>query len=55
MPTLGASMAASLAAWVLEDLLSRYTNLPVRAFLSLVVFVCVFYRVRRFLVELRGQ
>jgi hypothetical protein len=55
MPTLGASIVASLVAWVLDDLISPFANMPVRVLANLAVTVWVFYRVRRFLVELRGQ
>jgi hypothetical protein len=55
MPTLGASLAASLAAWFLDDLIASFANVPVRVVVNLLVSVWVFYAVRRYLIELRGR
>jgi hypothetical protein len=54
MPTLGASLAASFAAWLLDDLIAPFANLPIRVVVNLAVSVWVFYAVRRRLRELRG-
>jgi hypothetical protein len=55
MPTIGASIAASLVAWTIDDLLAPVANLPIRLLVNLVVSVFVFYAVRRYLIELRGR
>lgn len=55
MPTIGASIAASLAAWVLDDLISPYTSLFFRIMINLVVSIGVFYWARGALLDLRGR
>lgn len=55
MPTIGASVAASVVAWLLDDLIAPFTNLPVRVLINVAVSVWVFYLVRRRLRELRGD
>ena len=55
MPTLGASVVASAATWLLDDLVSPYANIPVRLLVNLVVSVWVFYATRSWLRELRGD
>ncbi len=48
-------MAASVVAWLLDDLLSSWAGLPLRVTVNLVVSVLVFLYVRRWLTELRGD
>src|SRR5579863_9878348 len=55
MPTIGASVAASLVTWVIDDAISGFANLTVRIIVSLVVSVLVYYRTRRYLLDLRGD
>lgn len=55
MPTIGASIAASLLTWMLDDVISPYTNLFFRIMINLVVSIVVFYWARRALVDLRGR
>ena len=55
MPTIGASLAASIAAWLLDDLIAPFSNLPVRVLVNVAVSVWVFYVTRRWLRELRGD
>jgi hypothetical protein len=46
---------ASVAGWILDDLISPYANLPVRLLVNLVVSVWVFYATRSWLRDLRGD
>jgi hypothetical protein len=55
VPTIGASIAASVVTWVLDDLISPHVSLFFRIMINLVVSILVFYRARRALVDLRGR
>lgn len=53
MPTVGASVAAMLAGWVIDDMLRPYLGLGLTLMLSLVVSTAVFFFARKWLRELR--
>lgn len=55
MPTLGASLAASLAAWLVDALVSPVANTPIRILANLAVSVWVFVLAKRWLRDLRGD
>ncbi len=55
MPSLVAAAVASLAGWVLDDLLQPYLGMGMTLVLTLVVSTLVFFYVRRWLVDLRGK
>ena len=55
MPSLAAAGVASLAGWVLDELIQPYLGMGVTLVLSFVVSTLIFFYVRRWLVELRGQ
>ena len=55
MPSLAAAAVASLAGWILDDLLQPYLGMGVTLVLSLVVSTLMFFYVRSWLVELRGK
>lgn len=55
MPSLMAAAVASLAGWVLDELLQPYLGTGVTLVLSLVASTLVFFYVRSWLVELRGK
>ena len=54
MPTIGAMAVASLASYVVGDLISGFASLPVQLIAGTGVFYGVFFPVRRWLRELRG-
>ncbi len=55
MPSLVAAAVASLAGWVLDDLIQPYLGMGVTLVLTLVVSTLIFFYVRRWLVDLRGK
>lgn len=55
MPTLGASMAALLAGWMIDDLLQPFLGLGATLLLSLVGSTIVFFMARKWLLDLRGR
>ena len=55
MPSLAAAAVASLAGFVLDDLLRPYLGMSVTLVLTLVASTLVFFYVRRWLVDLRGR
>ena len=55
MPSLAAAGVASLAGWIFDELFAPYLGMGVTLVLSFVVSTLVFFYVRRWLVELRGQ
>jgi membrane protein implicated in regulation of membrane protease activity len=55
MPTIGAAIAASIAAWLVDELISSFAGTPVRVLVNLVLSVLVFVFVKRWLRELRGD
>ena len=54
MPTIGASVFASIAGWIVDSILEPWAPLFARIMIGLVVSTAVFYRVRYKLRELRG-
>jgi hypothetical protein len=55
LPSLAATVAASLAGWILDELFEQYLGMGVTLVLSFVVSTLTFFYVRRWLVELRGR
>ena len=55
MPSVVAAAVASLAGWVLDDLLRPYLGMGVTLVLTLVASTLMFFYVRRWLVDLRGK
>ena len=54
MPTIGASIAATLASWLVDALISSFAGIYVRALVGLAVSIWVFYVARKWLLDLRG-
>ncbi len=54
MPTIGAMAVATLASYLVGDLISGFASLPVQLVAGTGVFYAVYFPVRRWLVELRG-
>jgi len=55
VPTIGASVFASIAGWIVDSILEPWAPLFARIMIGLVVSTLVFYRVRYKLRELRGD
>ncbi len=55
MPSLVAAATASLAGYVLDDLVQPYLGTGMTMLLTLVASTLIFFYVRRWLVDLRGQ
>jgi hypothetical protein len=55
VPTIGASVAASLAGWLVDGLIQPVFDTGVALILSLVVSTVVFFLARRWLIDLRGR
>jgi hypothetical protein len=55
MPSLGAGLAAMLAGWVIDALVEPYLGVGLTLMLSLVGSTGVFFVVKRWLNDLRGQ
>jgi len=55
LPSLAAGVVASLAGWMIEDLLQAYLGTGVTLVVSLVASSLTFVFVRRWLIELRGR
>jgi len=55
VPSLAAAGVASLAGWIFDELFERYLGMGVTLLLSFVVSTLIFFYVRRWLLELRGQ
>jgi hypothetical protein len=53
VPTLVAGVAASLAAFLVEEALRPYLDVRIKALISLVVLLGIFYVTRRWLMRLR--
>ncbi len=53
MPTLGAMALASLASYVVGDLIASFSSLPVQLVAGTAVFYVVYFPARRWLLELR--
>jgi len=55
VPSLAAAGVASLAGWILDELFEPYLGMGVTLLLSFVASTLIFFYVRKWLVELRGQ
>ncbi len=55
LPTLMAGLVGSVVGWLIEDLTRPFLPLPIRAALGLAAAVAVFFPVRNWLRELRGD
>lgn len=55
MPFIGASLAATLAGFVVDSLLEPWASMFVRIMVGLVVSTIVFYWARAKLLDLRGD
>jgi hypothetical protein len=55
MPTLYATLAASILAWLFDDLLGSALPLVLRLLADLIVSTLAFYFVRRFFANLREE
>ena len=55
MPTIGAMAVASVVSYAAGDLVAGFASLPVQLLVGMAVFYGVFYPVRRWLIELRGD
>jgi len=55
VPTIGASLAASLAGWAVDGLIQPLLGTGVALVLSLTLSTVVFFVARRWLIDLRGR
>ena len=55
MPSLVAGLVASLAGWMIDDLVQPYLGMGVTLALSLAFSTTIFFVARRWLTELRGR
>jgi hypothetical protein len=55
VPSLAAGLVASLAGWMVEDLVEPHLGMGFALILSLVSSTVVFYAARKWLIELRGR
>lgn len=55
MPSLAAGVVASLAGWMIDDLVQPYLGAGTTLVLSFASSTVLFFVVRRWLVELRGR
>jgi hypothetical protein len=55
MPSLAAGLMASVAGWLIDDLVQPYLGVGARVVLSLVCSTVIFFIARRWLRELRGR
>ena len=55
MPSLVAGLVASLAGWLIGDLVQPYLGMGVTMILSLACSTVVFFVARKWLIELRGR
>ena len=55
MPYIGAALAASILGWWIDDLLQPYLGTGVTLAVSFVCSTAVFFIVRNWLLDLRGQ
>ena len=55
MPFIGASVAATIAGFLVDSLLEPWASMFLRIMVGLVVSIVVFYRARAKLLELRGD
>jgi uncharacterized membrane protein YjjP (DUF1212 family) len=55
VPSLAAAVVASLAGWMVDDLVQPFLGMGFAFFLSFVVSTVVFYAARKWLIDLRGR
>lgn len=55
VPSLAAGIVASLAGWMVDDLVEPYLGMGFAFILSFVLSTVVFYAARKWLIELRGR
>lgn len=55
MPSLAAGVVASLAGWILDDMLQPYLGLGATLLVSLVGSALIFFYARKWLTDLRGR
>ncbi len=55
MPSLAAGIVASLAGWMVDDLIQPYLGMGFAFLLSFVSSTVVFYVARKWLIDLRGR
>lgn len=55
MPTIGASVVASVAGWMIDGLLQPFLGTSVTLVLSLACSTVIFFFARRWLIDLRGE
>jgi hypothetical protein len=55
LPSLGAGLVASLAGWLIDDLVQPFLGTGVTLVLSFVCSTVIFFVARRWLIELRGR
>jgi uncharacterized membrane protein YeaQ/YmgE (transglycosylase-associated protein family) len=55
VPSLAAGLVASLAGWLIDDMLQPFFGMGVTLLVSAVASALVFYYARRWLQELRGR
>ncbi len=55
MPSLAAGLVASLAGWMIDDLVQPYLGMGVTLVLSLACSTVIFFVARKWLIELRGR
>ena len=53
MPTLYAALAASVASWIVDDLIGSHLHIALRVLLGLIVSAVVFVYGRRWLSDLK--
>jgi hypothetical protein len=55
VPSLTAAIVASLAGWIVDDIVEPYFGMSFAFILSFVLSTVVFYAARKWLIELRGR
>jgi hypothetical protein len=55
VPSLAAGIVASLAGWMVDDLIQPYLGMGFAFFLSFVSSTVIFYVARNWLIDLRGR
>ena len=55
MPSLAAGLVASVAGWMIDDLVQPYLGVGARVVLSLVCTTVIFFVARKWLRDLRGR
>jgi hypothetical protein len=55
LPSLAAGLVASLAGWMIDDVIQPYLGAGLTFVLSLACSTAIFFVARRWLIELRGR